>query len=229
MPRKFMDKRFEASLKKLQNILKKEREYQGISRTEVAKRMGISRPYLSQLESENRHLYWRMFLSWCQALKVPPQSIIERWQRLLRIFSNPWTNSFNSLVFYFCLCCYPVSVLHPPVGTFLGFLPAGFGKFIRVRSCLNWPMSEVISQESSRIHRGLISEDWERAEYAQGKGKVYDWGGGRITLRPGSLFTPWSYRFWIEIANNPGAVRTIWSWNIYFPVSPLSFYRASRC
>jgi hypothetical protein len=35
-------------------------------------------------------------------------------------------------------------------------------------------MSEVISQESSRIHRGLISEDWERAEYAQGKGKVYE-------------------------------------------------------
>jgi len=111
-----MDKRFEASLKKLQNILKKEREHQGISRTEVAKRMGISRPYLSQLESENCHLYWRMFLSWCQALKISPQSIIERWQRLLRIFSNPWTNSFNSFVFYFCLCCYPVSVLHPPVG-----------------------------------------------------------------------------------------------------------------
>jgi len=89
MPRKFMDKRFEASLKKLQNILKGEREHQGISRAEVAKRMGISQPYLSQLESENRHLYWRLFLSWCQALKVPPQSIIERWQRLLRIFSNP--------------------------------------------------------------------------------------------------------------------------------------------
>ena len=114
MPRKFMDKRFEASLKKLQNILKKEREHQGISRTEVAKRMGISRPYLSQLESENCHLYWRMFLSWCQALKISPQSIIERWQRLLRIFSNPWTNSFNSFVFYFCLCCYPVSMLRPP-------------------------------------------------------------------------------------------------------------------
>ena len=89
MLRKFMDKRFEALLKKLQNIMKKEREYQGISRTEVANRMGISRPYLSQLESEKRHLYWRVFLSWCQALKVSPQSIIERWQRLLRIFSNP--------------------------------------------------------------------------------------------------------------------------------------------
>ncbi len=89
MPRKFMDKRFEASLKKLQNILKGERKHQGISRAEVAKRMGISRPYLSQLESENRHLYWRVFLSWCQALKVSPQSNIERWQRILRIFSNP--------------------------------------------------------------------------------------------------------------------------------------------
>lgn len=81
MPKKKKLKNFEVPIQNLRKIMKREREKKGISQEAAGKLMGISRPYMSQLESGNRHIYWDLWIAWCAALRISPTYIIDQWAR----------------------------------------------------------------------------------------------------------------------------------------------------
>jgi transcriptional regulator with XRE-family HTH domain len=68
----------------LGEVMKKEREEMGLSQTEVAKRMGISPAYLSQLEHNRRRIYMELIEPWCEKVGVSPTFLLERYVRYLQ-------------------------------------------------------------------------------------------------------------------------------------------------
>ena len=54
-----------------------ERKEQGLSAAEVAKQMGISRPFYTQLEVGTRRTDLVYFLAICQVLQVEPGELLE--------------------------------------------------------------------------------------------------------------------------------------------------------
>jgi transcriptional regulator with XRE-family HTH domain len=81
MPKKFKIEGIDEALDKLRLLLRRERERRGWSQKKVAQMIGISEPYLSQLENADRHIYWEVFVAWCGALRLSPSYIVGKWQR----------------------------------------------------------------------------------------------------------------------------------------------------
>jgi transcriptional regulator with XRE-family HTH domain len=81
MSRKKEPKEIIWSINVLKNLMRQERERLGISQDRVAKHMGISGAYLSQLENGQRHIYWSMWIKWCAALHFSPATAVDKWMR----------------------------------------------------------------------------------------------------------------------------------------------------
>ena len=67
--------------KEFSRILRKEREKRGISQEKLAKMMGISGPYYSKLERNDRRIHMRHLADWCAAMNVSPMVVLEKWSR----------------------------------------------------------------------------------------------------------------------------------------------------
>lgn len=81
MSRKKESKEIVWSINVLKNLMRQERERLGLSQERIAKHMGISGAYLSQLENGQRHIYWSMWIKWCAALRFSPATAVDKWIR----------------------------------------------------------------------------------------------------------------------------------------------------
>jgi transcriptional regulator with XRE-family HTH domain len=82
MPKKFKGDGIDESMNFLRSMLRRERMRRGWSQKKLAKKIGISEPYLSQLENADRHIYWELFVAWCGALRMTPSYVVDKWQRI---------------------------------------------------------------------------------------------------------------------------------------------------
>ena len=82
MPKKFELEGGDKSLERLRKLMRSERKRKGCSQEKVAKIMGISPAYLSQLENSKRHIYWELWIAWCSALSTSPSYFVDKWMRV---------------------------------------------------------------------------------------------------------------------------------------------------
>ena len=62
---------------KVRKRIRQVREAQGLAGNEIASKMGISRPFYTQLENGTRRVDLVYFLAICQALRVEPGELLE--------------------------------------------------------------------------------------------------------------------------------------------------------
>jgi transcriptional regulator with XRE-family HTH domain len=79
--RRFADKEG-LPVKKLGELMRSQRERRGMSQEKVAKIMGISGAYLSQMENAGRRIYWNRWTKWCSALGISPPYAIDQWMKM---------------------------------------------------------------------------------------------------------------------------------------------------
>ena len=65
----------------LRKILRREREKRGISQERLAKQLGISSAYLSQMENGTRHIYVAFLSAWCEAMHISVPFVMEKWSK----------------------------------------------------------------------------------------------------------------------------------------------------
>jgi transcriptional regulator with XRE-family HTH domain len=82
VPKKFELGRGDESLESLRKLMRSERKRKGWSQEKIAKIMGISPAYLSQLENSKRHIYWELWIVWCSALSISPSYLVDKWMRV---------------------------------------------------------------------------------------------------------------------------------------------------
>jgi len=82
MPKERSYKRYSKSLKSPCTVMRKERERRGLSQEKVAEAMGISKGFLCDLELGKLGLSWAVWIRWCSALRISPEYVIDRWERM---------------------------------------------------------------------------------------------------------------------------------------------------